>query len=189
MEVWKMRTRKWIMAITLMLASPVFADGAQVLDHTVKDIDGNEVDLGKYKGEVVMIVNVASQCGFTPQYQQLVEVNKKYKEKGFTVLGFPANNFMRQEPGTDAEIKTFCTTKFGVDFPMFSKVSVKGAGQAPLYQELTDKDANGEFAGEISWNFEKFLVGRDGKVVARFSPRTKPDAPEVIAAIEKAIAE
>lgn len=165
---------------------PASADGgAKVLDHKVKSIDGKEVDLAKYKGKVVMIVNVASECGLTPQYTQLVEIYKKYKNTGFEILGFPANNFGAQEPGTDAEIKTFCTTKFNVGFPMFSKVSVKGDDQAELYTELTSKEKNGEFGGEIAWNFSKFLVNRDGQVVARFDPRTKPDAPEVVAAIEK----
>jgi glutathione peroxidase len=168
----------------LGLSVSAYAGGAQVLDHKMNDIDGKEVDLSKYKGEVVMIVNVASKCGLTPQYEQLVEVHKKYKDKGFTILGFPANNFMKQEPGTDAEIKSFCSTKFGVDFPMFSKISVKGDDKAPLYSELTSKESNGDFAGDITWNFEKFLVNKEGDVVARFAPRTKPDADEVVAAIE-----
>ena len=167
-----------------VISSSAFAGGADILDHKMMDIDGNEVDLSKYKGQVVMIVNVASKCGLTPQYKQLVEINKKYKDQGFTILGFPANNFMKQEPGTDADIKTFCSTKFGVDFPMFSKISVKGDDANALYKELTSKDANGEFGGDITWNFEKFLVNKEGKVVARFAPRTKPDAEEVMAKIE-----
>lgn len=168
------------------LAVPALAEpGAQVLDHKVKSIDGKEVDLAKYKGKVLMIVNVASECGLTPQYAQLVEIHKKYKEAGFEVLGFPANNFGSQEPGTNAEIKAFCSTKFNVAFPMFSKISVKGDDQAALYKELTSKEKNGEFGGEIKWNFSKFLVNRDGQVVARFDPRTKPNAKEVLAAIEK----
>ncbi len=162
--------------------------GAAVLDHTMKDINGNEVDLADYKGKVVMVVNVASKCGLTPQYEQLVEIHKKYRDQGFTILGFPANDFLKQEPGTNAEIKEFCSTKYGVEFPMFSKIVVKGEGQAPLYQELTSEEANGEFGGEIAWNFTKFLLNKDGKVVARFEPRTKPDAPEVIAKIEEEIA-
>ena len=174
--------------VVLGLAIPAFAGGAQVLDHKMKDIDGNDVDLSQYKGDVVMIVNVASNCGLTPQYEQLVEVHKKYKDQGFTILGFPANNFMKQEPGTDAEIKTYCSTTYGVDFPMFSKISVKGKNKAPLYQELTSEDTNGEFAGDITWNFEKFLVDREGNVVARFAPRTKPDSADVIAKIEETIA-
>lgn len=166
-----------------VICVPVFADGAAVLDHVVKDIDGNEVNLDQYKGKVVLIVNVASKCGLTPQYEQLVQIHEKYKEQGFEVLGFPANDFMKQEPGTDEEIKTFCSTKFGVDFKMFSKISVKGEDIAPLYTELTAE--NGDFSGDIKWNFTKFLVGRDGNVKARFEPQTVPDAAEVISAIEK----
>ncbi len=154
------------------------------LDFTMKNIDGQDTDLSKFKGEVVLIVNVASQCGLTPQYKQLEEVYSKYKDKGFTVLGFPANQFGAQEPGTDAEIKTFCTGKYNVDFPMFSKIVVKGDGIHPLYELLTAVQTEPEEAGDIKWNFEKFLVDRDGKVVKRFSPRVKPDAPEVIEAIE-----
>ncbi len=161
-----------------------FAGGAQVLDHKMKDINGKEVDLKKYKGQVVLIVNVASKCGLTPQYEQLVALHKKYKKQGFTILAFPANNFGQQEPGSDAEIKTFCQTKFGVEFPMFAKISVQGEDKAPLYKELTDKKTNGEFAGEIPWNFTKFLVNTEGKVVARFKPKMKPNDPAVIAKIE-----
>ena len=156
-----------------------FAEGASVLDHKMKDIDGKEVDLADYKGKVVLIVNVASKCGLTPQYEQLVAINKKYKDQGFTILGFPANNFMGQEPGTYAVIKTFCSTTYGVDFPIFSKISVKGDDQDPLYAELTSKEANGEFGGDIKWNFDKFLVNKDGKVVARFDPPVKPDSAEI----------
>ena len=171
----------------LSISITAFAGGAEVLDHKVKDIDGKEVDLKKYKGKVVLVVNVASECGLTPQYEQLVALHQKYKKQGFTILAFPANNFGSQEPGTNAEIKTFCRTKFNVEFPMFSKVSVLGEDKAPLYEELTSKKTNGEFAGEISWNFTKFLVNKEGKVVARFKPKVKPDAPEVIATIEAAL--
>jgi glutathione peroxidase len=160
----------------------------QVTKFTMKDIDGQQVDLSKYQGKVLMVVNVASKCGLTPQYTQLVEIHQKYQDRGFEVLGFPANNFMGQEPGTNEEIKTFCSTKYGVEFPIFSKISVKGDDIDPLFAELTSKDANGQFGGDIQWNFTKFLVGRDGKVIGRFEPRTKPDAPEVIGAIEAAIA-
>lgn len=156
---------------------------------TVKDIQGNDVDLSKYKGQVAMIVNVASKCGLTPQYEQLNTIYEKYKDQGFVMLGFPANNFMGQEPGTNEQIQEFCKVNYGVTFDMFSKISVKGKDMAPLYQFLTSKEKNGEFGGNISWNFEKFLVGRDGKVIARFNPRTKPNATEVIAAIEKALAD
>ncbi len=171
--------------LTALAPMAAFGEGAQVLDHKMKDIDGKDVDLAQYKGKVVLIVNVASKCGLTPQYEQLVAIQKKYKEQGFTILGFPANDFLGQEPGTNEEIKTFCSTKFGVDFPLFSKITVKGEEKAPLYKELTSKDTNGEFAGDIKWNFEKFLVNKEGIVVARFAPPIKPDADEVVAAIEK----
>src|SRR5687768_6831704 len=158
------------------------------LQFTVKDIDGKDVNLSQYKGKPVLIVNVASKCGNTPQYAQLQELHKKYAERGLVVLGFPANEFRGQEPGTNEQIKEFCTSKYGVEFPMFSKLVVKGEGQAPLYQYLTSTQTNPKHAGEITWNFEKFLVGRDGQVVNRFKPRTKPDAPEVVQAIEAELA-
>lgn len=163
--------------------------GADVLHHTMKDIDGNEADLAKYKGKVLLIVNVASKCGLTPQYEQLVGLYEQYKEEGLEILGFPANNFLRQEPGTDNEIKAFCRAKFGVEFDLFSKISVKGDDIAPLYAQLTSEEENGDFGGDIKWNFTKFLVNRGGKVVARFEPRTTPDAEEVVAAIEEALRE
>jgi glutathione peroxidase len=158
------------------------------LQFTVKDIDGKDVDLSKYKGKAVLIVNVASKCGNTPQYAQLEELHKKYADHGLVVLGFPANEFGKQEPGTNAQIKEFCTSKYNVDFPMFSKIVVKGDGQAPLYQYLTGKQTNPKYAGDITWNFEKFLIGRDGQIVNRFKPKTKPDAPEVVQAIEAELA-
>jgi len=155
-----------------------------VLDFSVKDIDGKDVDLKKYKGKVVLMVNVASKCGFTPQYEQLEALHAEYAETGLAVLGFPANNFRHQEPGTNAEIKAFCKSTFNVKFDMFSKVSVKGDDCCDLYKFLTGKKTNKKFAGEIPWNFTKFLVNRKGEVVGRFGPRTRPDAPEVIKAIE-----
>ena len=136
---------------------------------------------------MLLLVNVASKCGFTPQYKELEAMYEKYKDQGLLVIGFPANNFLSQEPGTNEEIKTFCSLKYNVTFPMYSKISVKGDDKAPLYQFLTDKNANPATGGEIKWNFTKFLVGRDGKVVARFEPAVKPDAPEVVGAIEKAL--
>lgn len=168
--------------LTLALATPASAaDEKSPLDFQMKSLDGKPVDLSKYKGEVVLIVNVASKCGLTPQYTQLESVYTKYKDKGFEVLGFPANEFLSQEPGSDADISTFCTKNYGVDFPMFSKVVVKGDGICPLYKTLT---STAGMDGDIKWNFEKFLVGRDGKVIKRFAPKVKPDAPEVIQAIE-----
>jgi glutathione peroxidase len=184
---------------SLLAAVPVFALAATLamaaddkkdakasgpLQFTVKDIDGKDVDLSQYKGKVVMIVNVASRCGNTPQYKQLEEMHKKYADKGLVILGFPANEFGKQEPGSNEQIKEFCTSTYQVDFPMFSKIVVKGNGQADLYKHLTSKETDPKFAGPITWNFEKFLVGRDGQVAARFKPKTKPDAPEVVQAIE-----
>jgi len=136
---------------------------------------------------VLLIVNVASKCGYTPQYAGLEAVYEKYKDKGLVVLGFPANNFKAQEPGSDEEIKTFCTRKYSVTFPMYSKISVAGEDKAPLYQYLTDKAANPSTGGEIKWNFTKFLVGKDGKVVQRFEPAVTPESPDVVAAIEEAL--
>lgn len=164
-------------------------DPGSVLDFTVRDIDGSDVKLSKYKGDVILIVNVASKCGYTPQYEGLQAIYKKYKDKGFYVLGFPANNFGGQEPGTNSEIKEFCESKFHVTFPMFAKISVKGDDIDPLYKFLTDKKTNGEFAGDISWNFNKFLVDRKGNVVARFSSKDTPESETVTAAIDKYLAQ
>ncbi|QYO68559.1 glutathione peroxidase [Leptolyngbya sp. 7M] len=158
-------------------------------EFTMKNIDGEDVKLEKYKGQVAMIVNVASRCGLTPQYEGLQRIYEKYKDRGFVILGFPANNFLGQEPGTEAEIKEFCTLNYKVSFPMFAKISVKGSDQHPFYQFLTHKDTNPGFDGDISWNFEKFLADRNGKIIARFSPRTLPDAPEVIEKVEAALAD
>ncbi len=167
------------------MSASMFA--ANVYDYTLKSIDGTPAPLSEYKGKVMLMVNVASRCGFTPQYTGLESLYEKYKDQGFVIVGFPANNFMGQEPGTNEEIKTFCSSKYNVKFPLYSKISVKGDDKAPLYQYLTDKTANPTTGGEIKWNFTKFLVGRDGKILARFEPTTKPDSPEVIAAIEHAL--
>jgi len=166
-----------IMATTLSAASGVYA-------FTLNSIEGKPAPLADYKGKVVLLVNVASQCGYTPQYTALEAIYEKYKDQGFVILGFPANNFGAQEPGTNEEIKTFCTRKYSVTFPMYAKISVKGADQAPLYAYLT-KDTGAGIAGEIKWNFTKFLVDRDGKVVQRFEPAVTPDSKEMTAAIEK----
>jgi glutathione peroxidase len=160
-----------------------------IYKYKMKDIDGKEVKLGQYKGDVLMVVNTASKCGYTPQYEGLEAIYLKYKDKGFSVLGFPANNFGGQEPGTESEIKEFCTTKYKVTFPMFAKISVKGADQDPLYAYLTSKEKNPDFAGDITWNFNKFLIDRHGKIVARFSSKDKPDSETVTKAIEKYLAE
>ena len=180
----KVRTAFLAFAVLLMAAS-VYA-ASSVYDFTLDSIDGKPAPISAYKGKVILMVNVASRCGFTPQYTALEATYEKYKDQGFVILGFPANNFGGQEPGTNAEIKTFCSSKYSVTFPLYSKISVKGDDQAPLYHFLTT-DANPALAGDIKWNFTKFLVDRDGKVMARFEPATKPDSPEVIAAIEKAL--
>jgi len=170
--------------------TPVEAfDPGSVLDFTVRDIDGKDVKLSKYKGDVILVVNVASKCGYTPQYEGLQAIYKKYQDKGFYVLGFPANNFGGQEPGTNTEIKEFCESKFHVTFPMFAKISVKGDDIDPLYKFLTEKATNGDFAGDITWNFNKFLVDRSGKVVARFSSKDTPESEAVTSAIDRYLAQ
>ena len=160
-----------------------------VLDFTVKSIDGKEVPLSTYRGKVLLLVNTASQCGNTPQYKGLEQIYEKYKSQGFEVLAFPANEFGAQEPGTDTQIKQFCTSRYKVSFPLFSKIVVKGKGIHPLYQFLTDPATDPKFAGAIPWNFAKFLVNRKGEVIARYQPRVQPESAELIAAIEKALAE
>jgi glutathione peroxidase len=152
---------------------------------TMKTIDGKDVDLGTYQGKVVLIVNVASRCGATPQYAGLQDLYEKYKDKGFVVLGFPANDFGAQEPGSDEQIKEFCSTKYAVTFPMFSKITVKGPEKAALYKVLTE---TADPSGEVGWNFEKFLIGKDGKIAGRFKTRVSPDDPDLVSAIEAALA-
>ena len=156
-----------------------------VLDVTMNDIDGKPFAFAQFKGKVVLLVNVASKCGLTPQYSALEASYRKFKDQGFVVVGVPANNFKGQEPGSEAEIKAFCSTKYEVTFPLLAKVSVKGDDIHPLYAYLTTKSPK---PGEIGWNFAKFLIGRDGQVVDRFEPKTKPDDGAVTAAIEKALA-
>lgn len=168
------------------------AEGTQpdsALAFTMKDIDGKDVPLKKYAGKVVMIVNAASYCGNTRQYASLQSLYEKYQKQGLEVLGIPANDFGMQEPGTEEEIKAFCTTKYHVSFPMFTKVVVKGEGQAPLYRYLTSKETNPKFGGDVEWNFAKFLLNRRGEVIARFPARLDPASPEVVTAIEKALEE
>lgn len=175
--------RYFLFGALLIMATSLSA-GSGVYSFTLNSIDGKPAPLADYKGKVVLLVNVASQCGYTPQYSALEAIYEKYKDQGFVILGFPANNFGAQEPGTNEEIKTFCTRKYSVTFPMYSKISVKGADQAPLYGYLT-KETGAGIAGDIKWNFTKFLVDRDGKVVQRFEPAVTPDSKEVRAAIEK----
>lgn len=160
-----------------------------IYDFTMKDIDGHMVSLSEYKGKVILIVNVASKCGFTPQYKELEELYQKYKSKGLVILGFPANNFMSQEPGDDQTIKSFCTSTYNVSFPMFSKISVRGADMHPLYKFLTKKSENGTVDSSVKWNFQKFLISKSGKEIDYFLSPTKVTEPKVIEAIEKALNE
>lgn len=188
----KMNRNPWSIRLLfagVALMSLAAGKAASVLDHTVNDIDGKPVALSQYQGDVLLIVNTASKCGLTPQYEALESTYEKYKGKGFQVLAFPANQFNEQEPGTDAQIKEFCTGKYHTTFPVFSKIVVKGEGIHPLYQFLTSKETDPKFAGPIGWNFAKFLVNRKGEVIARFDSKVKPDAPEVVAAIEAALGE
>jgi glutathione peroxidase len=166
-----------------MMAAPT-STPSSIYDFTLPSIDGQPMPLANFKGKVVLLVNVASQCGLTPQYTSLEALYEKYKAQGFIILGFPANDFGAQEPGTNEEIKTFCSTKYGVDFPMYAKVSVKGANQTPLYQYLTQQ-ADPSHSGDIQWNFTKFLADRHGQIVRRFEPGVTPDSPEVVSEIEK----
>jgi glutathione peroxidase len=161
---------------------------SSIHEFRAQTIDGKDKSLGDYKGRVALIVNVASECGLTPQYDGLEKLHEAYAEKGLSILGFPANEFGAQEPGTNDQIQTFCRTKYGVKFDMFGKVKVKGEGIHPLFAYLTGKDTNQEFSGDIKWNFNKFLVGKDGEVLARFEPQVEPSSPEVKQAIEKALA-
>lgn len=159
-----------------------------VYSFNARSIDDEEVSLASFKGKVLLIVNVASRCGFTGQYAGLEKLYTSYAGRGLVVLGFPSNDFLGQEPGTDAEIRSFCTLTYGVTFPMFAKIAVKGADIHPLFAHLTSKDAQPRFGGPVSWNFNKFLVGRDGTLIGRFGSRTKPDDPELVGAIERALA-
>ena len=179
---------KLIAILTALLLVGVVAYAAASSVHAIKlnTLDGKPTTLGAYKGKVVLLVNVASKCGLTPQYEGLEALHKKYQDKGFTVVGVPCNDFGSQEPGTPEEIKEFCNSKYNVTFPLMEKVHVKGSEQHPLYARLTGKEA--EFPGDIKWNFGKFLIGRDGKVLKRFEPQTKPDSDEVIKALEAALA-
>ena len=172
----------------LFCAATLVAAEKTVHDFTLNSIDGQPAPLAAYKGKVVLLVNVASKCGYTPQYSALQSSYEKYKDRGFVIVGIPANNFGAQEPGSNQEIKTFCSSKFHVTFPMMAKVSVKGDDITPLYQFLTDKSSNPQSGGEIKWNFTKFLIGPDGRVITRFEPEITPDSPQVTSAIEEALA-
>ena len=172
-------------AVTVALTIPASAEDKKVtgpLSFTLKDIKGKEVELSKYKGKVVVFVNVASNCGNTKQYEGLQAMYKKYEKQGLVVIGVPANEFGKQEPGTNEDIEKFCSSKFSVTFPMMGKIVVKGKGIDPLYESLTGKSA--KFPGEISWNFEKFVIGKDGQVAARFEPGTEPSNAKFVETIE-----
>ena len=178
---------KKLFVLLALLGTTLMAAEKTVYDFTLNSIEGQATPLASFKGKLVLLVNVASRCGFTPQYAGLEALYEKYKDRGFVIVGIPANNFGAQEPGSNEEIKTFCTSKYHVTFPMMAKVSVKGSDITPLYAFLTDITANPKTGGEIGWNFTKFLVGRDGKVVARFEPDVEPKAPELVNAVEKAL--
>ncbi|MGH9539429.1 MAG: glutathione peroxidase [Terriglobales bacterium] len=169
------------------MAGSAFA-GSNIYDFTLPSIDGTPMPLADFKGKVVLLVNVASRCGYTPQYSALEALYEKYKDQGFVIVGFPANNFGGQEPGSNQEIKTFCSRKYNVTFPLYGKVSVKGDDQTPLYQYLT-RQTGPSIAGEIKWNFTKFLVDRDGRVVQRFESAVTPDSREVVSAVEKQLSQ
>jgi len=166
--------------VAVLACTALGAQAKTIYDFTMKSIDGDPVSLKSYKGKVVLLVNVASKCGYTPQYTALEALYEKYKDRGLVIVGIPANNFMSQEPGTNEEIKTFCTRKYNVSFPMLAKVSVKGEDITPLYQYLTAAEG-----GDVKWNFTKFLIGKNGKVAGRFEPAVTPEAPELSAAIER----
>jgi glutathione peroxidase len=156
-------------------------------EFTLKGIDGSEMKMDQFRGKAVLIVNVASECGYTPQYEGLQKIYTKYKDQNFTIVGFPANNFGAQEPGSNEEIQTFCKKRYGVSFPLSTKISVKGSDKHPFYRFLTEKETDPEFAGEIKWNFNKFLVDKNGKIVARFDSGDEPESDKVITAIEQAL--
>ena len=178
---------RFLVVLLFLFSTALAADKKGVYDFTLDSIDGKPVSLSSYKGKVLMLVNVASKCGYTPQYTALESTYEKYRDRGLVIVGVPANNFGGQEPGTNQEIKTFCTRNFKVSFPLMSKVSVKGDDTTPLYKYLTSAAPNAKTAGGIKWNFTKFLVDRNGNVVSRFEPATTPDSPEVTAAIEQAL--
>jgi glutathione peroxidase len=172
--------------LSILVAAVTAATGNSIYNYKINTLDGKPSSLGDYKGKVVLLVNVASKCGYTPQYKALEALQKKYEAKGFTVVGVPCNDFGSQEPGTSEEIRKFCTDNYEVTFPLMEKIHVKGSEQHPLYARLTGPEA--EFPGDIKWNFSKFLIGRDGKVLKRFESPVKPDSAEMTHAIEAALA-
>ncbi len=188
-----MKINRSCLLLALALALPVLVLGEDTMSKsvhafTMQNIEGIDVPLATFKGKVLLIVNVASRCGLTGQYEELQKLHDKYSPKGLVILGFPANNFARQEPGSNADIKQFCKMNYGVTFPMFAKVSVKGDDQCPLYRFLTDKQIHPQHGGGIGWNFAKFLADREGRIIGRFGSRTQPMDAEVVKAIEQALA-
>ncbi len=173
-----------ILAAGVLTTMAMADDRGDALNFEVKNIEGETVELGDYEGKVVLIVNTASECGLTPQYAGLEQLYNTYKDKGLVVLGFPCNQFGKQEPGSNADIKEFCSTEYSVSFPMFSKIEVNGEGADPLYKYLTGKELKPAGKGKISWNFEKFLIDRQGNVIHRFEPRTEPKDDALVTAIE-----
>jgi glutathione peroxidase len=177
-----------VFAAPLAAAEKAAKDDSPVTDQKMKSLAGKDVDFSQYDGKVLLIVNVASECGATPQYEPLQGLYEKYKDQGLVVLGFPCNQFGAQEPGTALEIQEFCESNYNVTFPMFAKIDVNGEKAAPLYKHLTSREASAQDPGPVKWNFEKFLVGRDGKVIARYRTPVQPDSPKVVEAIEKELA-
>ena len=186
-----------LLSLAMTMTSSAFsADAKSVHDFQMKSLEGKQVDLAEYKGKVLLIVNTASRCGLTPQYEQLQMMHEEYKDQGLVILGFPCNQFGGQEPEDAKGIRQFCTANYGVKFPMFAKIEVNGDSQAPLYDFLKNQapiadsgGSDGDSKNDIRWNFEKFVVGKDGKVAARFSPRAKPNAPEVMRVVAEELAE
>jgi glutathione peroxidase len=199
-----MKTKLSLTAAALMIGVAIFAitNSSQTNDQSkggekvdsiygfnLNDIEGKSVSLEQYRGKVLMLVNVASKCGLTPQYEGLEKLYRTYKDRGLVILGFPANNFAGQEPGTNEEIKSFCSLNYNVTFPLFSKISVKGADIHPLFKFLTDQETNPRFGGEIKWNFNKFLVDKNGQIIARFEPQVKPESEQVAQSVENALSQ
>lgn len=177
-----MKTKTSILLfMALLMAVPVFSQQKKTFhDYTVEDITGNTFNLADLKGKKVLVVNTASKCGFTPQYADLEKLYQEYKDRNFIIIGFPANNFMGQEPGTNEEIKNFCMVNYGVSFPMMSKISVKGNDMAPVYKWLTSKDLNGVMDSKVGWNFQKYLIDEKGNLVDMLSSKEKPYSEKII---------
>lgn len=177
--------RNLILGVLFMGVSTLFSQEKTIYDFKVKTIKGDTISLANFEGKKIMIVNTASKCGFTPQYEQLEAIYKKYKDKGFVILGFPSNDFLHQEPGNNKEILAFCKENYGVTFPMMSKIHVKGKEMTPLYEYLTSKNLNGLEDSKVKWNFQKYLIGRDGKLEKIYYSKTVPNDPEIIEWIEE----